>query len=268
MALITITLVVQESMKHAFDLDSIQRWKSKVFKITRTQEIRSLPNMMGVPTGYPDSQLQQIFTAAPDSDLTVVIIGAALQDNFFARIPVRNLVVLSLFEMVDILEREHFTIESYITVCIYWMVLCYVECGRKLTLERALPLHHDEARGCLYDFDQNKVEIVRALDRPKLCADCLARLGRAQIDLKFKSALFKELFRIRKRRYFRILDWAKRNPIKALLLTTVWAILLNLAANVLYDSCKSRIQTHSASPAVSTSCSPSSTPCGSAGLRR
>jgi hypothetical protein len=91
-------------------------------------------------------------------------------------------VVLSLFEMGDILDRENHTVETFIVRCLYALVLAYVECGRSLSLSRALRLHHDETRGCLYDFNQNKVEIVRSLDKPKLCADCLARLGHAQID--------------------------------------------------------------------------------------
>jgi hypothetical protein len=196
---------------------------------------------MGVPSGYSDQELSRIFAPSSRSEITLAIIGAQLELNFYARVLPSSVVVLSLFEIGDILNREHHTIETFILRCIYALILTFIESGRSLSLPRALQLHHDETRGCLYDFNQNKVEIVRSLDKPKLCADCLARLGHAQIDAEFKPTLFRELKRIRKGRYYRILDWAKKNPIKALLLTTLWAILLNLAANLIYDLAKSEL---------------------------
>jgi len=235
---VTITLVIQGNLKYPFDLEYIQKWDSKIFKIVGTERVESLPNSGFVPSGYSDQELAAIFTPSGRSDLTLAIVGAQLELNFYARIPPTGVVVLSLFEMGDILNRENHTVETFVLRCLYALVLAYVECGRSLSLTRALQLHHDEPRGCLYDFNQAKVETVRSLDRPKLCADCLARLGHRQIDASFVPALIEELKRIRKGRYYRILDWARKNPIKALLLATLWAVVLNMAANLAYDLCK------------------------------
>jgi hypothetical protein len=70
--------------------------------------------------------------------------------------------------------------------------------------------------------------------------------------------LFRELKRIRKGRYYRILDWAKKNPIKALLLTTLWAVALNIAANFAYDLCKA-VVSHPANHPVANSDVPAPT---------
>jgi hypothetical protein len=209
---VTITLVIQGNLKYPFDLEYIQKWDSKIFKIVGTERVESLPNSGFVPSGYSDQELVAIFTPSGRSDLTLAIVGAQLELNFYARMPPTGVVVLSLFEMGDILNRENHTVETFVLRCLYALVLAYVECGRSLSLTRALQLHHDEPRGCLYDFNQAKVETVRSLDRPKLRADCLARLGHRQIDASFVPALIEELKRIRKGRYYRILDWARKNP--------------------------------------------------------
>jgi len=141
--------------------------------------------------------------------------------------------------MGDILDREHFDIEVFVLRCIYALILVFIENSGRLSLSAAVALFHDETRGCLYDFTQNKVEIVHSLDKPGLCADCRARLGHAQIDAEFIPTLFRELKRVRKSRYYRIIDWAKKNPVKTLMLTTLWAILLNVSASFIYDLFKS-----------------------------
>ncbi len=236
---VTITLVIPGNLKYSVDLEYIRKWKSKLFNIVGIDRIDSLPNASGVPSGYSDSELTRVFTTSKRSEITLAIIGAQLELNFYARILPNGVVVLSLFEMGNILDRENQSIENFIVRCLYALTLTYVECGRSISLDRAIRLHHDETRGCLYDFNQNKIEIVHSLDKPKLCADCLARLGHAQVDAEFKPTLFRELKRIRKSLYYRILDWAKKNPIKTILLTTLWAILLHLTANFVYDFCKS-----------------------------
>jgi hypothetical protein len=250
---VTITLVTQGNLKYPLNLEFIQNWGTKLFRITGIERIESLPNSTFVPSGYSDQELTTIFAPSDRSDITFAIVGAQLELNFYARIIPSGVVVLSLYEMGDILDREKHTVETFVIRCLYALVLTYVECDRSLGLRRALQLHHDETRGCLYDFNQSKAEIVRSLDRPKLCADCLARLGHAQVDATFVPALLTELKRIRKGRYYRILDWAKRNPIKALLLATLWAIALHMAASFAYDLCKAAVSRTANNPTVDSS---------------
>jgi hypothetical protein len=50
--------------------------------------------------------LAAIFKPSVRSDITLAIVGAQLELNFYARILPSGVVVLSLFEMGDLLDRE------------------------------------------------------------------------------------------------------------------------------------------------------------------
>lgn len=238
MVTVKVALVLQGSLGQPIDLDAIRKWHSKLFKIESTEQVGSLPNSMSVPSGYTDGELARVFSPSQGADVTLAIVGAQLELNFYARVIPSGVAVLSLYEMNEILDREHYSVETFILRCIYALVLTYIECGRTLDMAKALRLHHDEPRGCLYDFNQDKTQIVRSLHLPKLCAHCVARLGNSQIDRSFVPTLERELKRIRRARYYRIVDWARRHPISALLLTTAWALLLNIVASIAYDGIK------------------------------
>ena len=116
---VTITLVIPGNLQYSVDLEFIRNWKSKLFQIVGIDRIESLPNAMGVPSGYSDQELSRIFAPSSRSEITLAIIGAQLELNFYARVLPSSVVVLSLFEIGDILNREHHTIETFILRCIY-----------------------------------------------------------------------------------------------------------------------------------------------------
>jgi len=59
-----------------------------------------------------------------------------------------------------------------------------------------------------------------------------------QIPREFLVTAEKELKRIKKQRYYRMMDFIKARPLTALLITTVTALIINVVANFIYDGIK------------------------------
>ena len=67
---------------------------------------------------------------------------------------------------------------------------------------------------------------------------CRTRVGGTQIDPNFLLTLNSELKRIRRKLYFRIVDWVKVHPLYSLLITAIFGVSLNLIASIIFEKLK------------------------------
>jgi hypothetical protein len=230
---IRIKLVTLGNLKHRLDFRLIERWRSKVFKAEHVDQVQALPNTTGDSWSYPDTQLARI--VAPDSqhDFTLAVINAPLQDNYYLRRLGNRTCVLSLYETAEILRQANLTVESFVIRNLYGLC-CVYELQRKEIPPTVYAIAHDETRGCLFDMNGNKADIVFSTERPTVCPQCKAAIMRATVPKEFLPQVEKELRRIRKAVYYRLSDWVRRHPLWALGITSLVAVILNLVAAFLY----------------------------------
>jgi hypothetical protein len=136
--------------------------------------------------------------------------------------------------MVEIVRPAGFTVEQYILRNIYELAVLYIANGNKLSVD-SHSWAHDDVKGCLFDMNSNKRDITFSLHQPTLCDVCRGKVTRKRLDAKFLPTLSKELQKLKKSLYFQISDWVMRSPILALVVTTLFAILLNLIASGIYE---------------------------------
>lgn len=235
---IRIKLVAAGNLKCRVDFGFIEGWKSKIFSIEPLSILGALPNSKDLEYGYSDRELAGLIHAEPGVNITIALIHAPLEGNFYARVLTASILVVSLFEMSAIIERAEHRIEDFILRCVYESVLMFIEGNQSLNMGTALRLSHDEVRHCLFDMNMDKADIVFSLDPPTLCDECKVRLSKRQIDDQFISILDSEMKRIRKGLYHRVTGWAKVHPVSTLLITTAFGLFLNVAGNLLYDGGK------------------------------
>jgi len=253
---IRIKFVAVGNLKCKVDFGYIEKWKSKMFSIGPRAVLGALPNMLELGYGYSDDELRELIHAEAGTDITIGIVNAQLERNFYERTLSASTAVISLFEMNEILERAEHRIEHFILRCVYTIILVFIEFDRSLSMDSALSLAHDEVRHCLFDMNMDKADIVFSLDPPTLCEQCKARLSRKQIDGQFIPTLDSEMKRIRKSSYFRASDWVKAHPVCALLITAAFGLLLNIAGNLLYDGGKQLLDGRQAGQAATPCSSP------------
>jgi len=104
---------------------------------------------------------------------------------------------------------------------------------------------HDETRGCLFDMNGIKTDIVYSLHKPIICNYCIEKLKQEKISNEVISRIQKELGGIKKPLFYRITSFVKKHPIWSLMISALFAILLgaigSLIATVIYEMLKKAV---------------------------
>ena len=234
---VKVKLVTLGNLKYPVNFSLIENWKSEVFEAHHIDQIQALPNTDGDDWSYSDTKLSELIVADTDYDFTIGIINARLEDNYYLRRLKDNVGVLSLYETAEILRFSNLAIESFTIKMIYEVCSIYHESNRAIPTS-ATTLTHDETRSCLFDLCANKADIAFSTEHPIVCEPCRARIMRGQVPKEFLSNFEKELRKIRKPLYYRLVDFVKARPLTALAITLVTALLLNVLASFIYDGIK------------------------------
>lgn len=232
-----VSLVPLGNLKHPLDLPSIAAWSSKIIVVKHGSSVGHLPDSEGAEWEYPDEQLAKVLSGESEADFTVGLVNAPLEGNYYLRRISNKVAVLSLYEMAEIVRSRDFSLEQYVLRNTYELAVLYAANG-KLLPDDYETWAHDETRGCLFDMNSSKSDIVFSLHRPVLCAACKARVLAKQVPSSLVPSLEHELRRIQKPLYNQIADWVKRHPVIALGITAASGVCLNIIASFIYDKLK------------------------------
>lgn len=232
-----ITLISLGNTKFPVSFSDLEGWKSALFDIQHGAAVGQLPNAEGDDWQYTDAQLKALVHPEHGADFAVGIINAPLEDNYYLRRISDKVAVLSLYEMADIVRYSEFSIEQYILRNVYELAVLF-SANRKLIPTDYTTWAHDEVRGCLFDMNSSKTDIIFSMHRPTLCPACTSRVLSKQVPATLIPALHKELPRIQKPLFARMTDWVKQHPLLALLITALSGIALNIIASVIFEKAK------------------------------
>lgn len=234
---IRISLVSQGHLKYPINISEITAWKSSVMSISHGASVGHLPDADGGGWEYTDAHLLDVIAADVESDFTVGLIDVPLEDNYYLRRLTDKVAVLSLYEMAEIVRYSEFTLEQFILRNLYELAVLFAANG-KLIPSDYVTWTHDEVRGCLFDMNSSKSDIVFSLHRPKLCTACKARVLSKQVPADFVPHLERELKRLKKSLFLRMTEWVKLHPILALMITALSSVFLNFVASVIFEKAK------------------------------
>lgn len=234
---IKISLVLLGNLKYPINIAQLQSWDSQILQIHQRTAVGHLPDAVGDNWEYTDAQLLEVIGAEQDVDITLGLISLPLESNYYMRRLSDRVAVVSLHEMAEIMRYSGFSLENYILRNAYELVVLFIGNG-KLIPAGYTTWVHDEVRGCIFDMNSNKFDIIFSMDQPTLCQACRTRLLSKQTPADLIPRLDRELRRIRKPLYLRIIEWVKIHPIIALLLTATFSVALNLAASIIYEKAK------------------------------
>ncbi len=235
---INITLVKIGQVEYLAEYSRITKWKSKLFKIRNIQCISDAPesdvNDEFLDNKYTKEGLKEIVTCPNESDLAIAIIPYRFDDNFYMHRLSNNCVGLSLYGITDILRCEGISMENFILKQIYEIcALNYLVEG--LSTDDVYNYVHLDTRGCLFDMNGDRQDILRNTEKPIICDSCKNKFGKKQIDPKYISILEKEIKRLKKPFILRIENIIKKYPLVSLAITALTAISLNLISNLIYE---------------------------------
>lgn len=214
----------------------IKKHSSSVFEIIGEIENYALTmDADGTDWEFTDKALAETLPKAHHGDFIIALVNVPIEDNYYARRLSNNRIVFSFYEIKEILADANIPLENVIYRLLYSSSLLYKRSGNRIPTNGELTnFTHDETRGCLFDMNGMKTDLVYSCDKPIICPDCVGRLRAEMVSNDVISQTQKEIMKIRKNFFYRISDYIKRHPIRSLIISMVTAIFLNVLASYIY----------------------------------
>lgn len=127
----------------------------------------------------------------------------------------------------DNISVEHFIIKQLYEICAIRHLM------NDISSDDVYQFVHMDTRGCLFDMNGERSDILYNTEQPILCDECKGKFKSKQVELEIISQFEKELKRIKKPLLLRIERWIKHYPLFALLISALTAITLNIIANII-----------------------------------
>jgi hypothetical protein len=232
-----ITIIKLGHVERLFDLKAILKWKNDLFEITNIQSIPHLPNSENsdffLDQKYDIDDIKDKINCPKDSDIAVAIMACRFIDNFYMHRAQSNCVVISLYGINDILSNANISIENFILKQFYEIFTMKCICDDIESFD-AFSIIHKDTRGCIFDLNGDKQDIIYNTESPIICDSCRAEFKRRQADNNILSKIENELKRIRKPIIKRVEIFIKQYPLVSMCITGLSAITLNLIASALW----------------------------------
>lgn len=221
----------------SFNQKKIEKWKSKLFSITEIAQynINSQKSDSG-SWEYSDAILSQELPPRQDEDIFIGITYVPIECNYFSRRLDNNRIIISYFDIHQVISQNNIPIENLLLRIVYASSIVYL-CEKNIPTTKTMEIEflHDDTRGCIYDMDGNKYDIIYSLDQPKLCNSCIEKLRKKKITEELIQSAINELKNIKKDPYWQIANFIKKRPLISISLTFIFGVIMSIVANYLYD---------------------------------
>ncbi|MFX0203856.1 MAG: hypothetical protein ACFFCW_47770 [Candidatus Hodarchaeota archaeon] len=217
------------------DLEKIKSWKSEIFELSEGIENYGLRSDSDTNDwGYSDKNISSLLPDRGSEDFLVALVSVRLEDNYYARRVQDNKVVLTFYEISDYLRQTNIPIENVVLRLLYAYSLLYRRSGARIPENSEFTnFTHDETRGCIYDMNGLKEDIVFSCVKPIICSECSERIVKEKVSQTSIDKAKSELSKIDKQLFYQIADWVKFHPIIAILVSSVWAIVLGVIGSLI-----------------------------------
>lgn len=226
-----------------FDKKTIKNHSSKIFEIVGDIEEFHFNNDSDTELwGYSDETLNDELPDNYNADFFIGITYVPIENNFYARRLENNRIVLSYYEMYQILTEGHTPLENLVLRVLYAYSLVYLRQNNRIPPQiENIGFTHDDTRGCLFDMNGNKTDVLFSLDKPIICDDCTNRLRTEKVSDNKIEIFKKEIRKIKKKRFYKLSDFVKSKPILSLILSILLGILISLSATLIFETSLKKI---------------------------
>lgn len=241
---VKIQLVRVGHMPAGLNWKRITKWKSELFSIDYSDkyDVRLDRNADIENYIYSDRRLRGIIVEPLSACFTLAVVGVPIQNEYFSRLLGQKRGVLTFFETKEFLVAENIPLENFILRALYTYTLIFLANNRVMPEREPRSFFHDETRGCLFDMNVIKSEIVESCSRPIICDECKGRLADGNFDGRSRytpiandliNTIESEIRKIRKPLYYRVIDFAKIHPIMSLAISGLTAVFLGIVSSLL-----------------------------------
>jgi hypothetical protein len=234
MSKVRIKLISIGHLPLEFNSKKISKFPSSLFNVVGDIDNLALRcDSDGYDWEFSDSLVKDQMPKLNGADFMIAIVNVPLEDNWYSRRLGDNQVVFTFHEIKEILQVANIPLENVIYRLLNAYSFAYKRAGNKIPeFCEMSDFTHDETRGCLFDMNGLKGDLAASCHKPIICGECKERLRRDRVsDNEIKSAE-KDIKKIQKDLYYRILEKVKRHPIYALVLSSLFAFSLGVAGSI------------------------------------
>jgi hypothetical protein len=235
MSKLNIKLVFLGSPPNSINSSILQKWESKLFRVIDPIDKLSITSNADLEGwGFSDNNIANMLPSKHDGDIRIAITSVPLEENYYARRLSNNTICITFFDVIDFLRFENIPSENFILRVLYSACLVYKRYNLTIPpTSQATNFTHDETRGCIFDMNGIKNEIIYSTNKPIICEECSHNLKTSKIEINLIDSIKSELKNIRKGLYYRIVDLIKMYPIWAIILSSLTAIFLGIIGSLI-----------------------------------
>lgn len=238
-----IQLCLLGYQRHLDKIKKLQKYRSKLFHITGCIEIKQLPPS-DLDWAYSDTNICNLLSANnvdnSDADLCLCFIDHPIEDNYFTRDLTQfdsKTVLCSFFQAEEIFAAKNVDLFNYV----HGIVLNNLVQIAALHEVDEKHFLHDDTRNCLFDMCGIKEDIAIKYSAPHLCTSCISKIESSAVDKNFLPLLNREFKSFKKMLFYRIIDFIKQRPILAIVMTSIFTILINVMSSFIYELIRAMI---------------------------
>ena len=235
-----ITVITMGHMPAEFNRQKVKNWASSIFEIIDEIESYALSkDSDGESWEFSDDLFENLLPNAFNGDFLIAIVNVPLELNWYSRRLSGNRVLFTFHDIKEMLKQSNIPIENIIFRLLYSYTLLYKRSGNRIpSVHENTNFTHDETRGCLFDMNGIKTDVIYSCHNPIICEECVARLKQERVSNEVISNSQNEIKGIQKILFYRIADYIKQHPLRSLAISSIAAVLLNMIASCIYDAIK------------------------------
>ncbi len=234
MSKVKIKLVSIGHLPLEFDPKKIKNFSSSLFEVVGNVDNHELRcNSDGIGWEFSDDLVRNQMPNLNNADFMIAIVNVPLEGNWYSRRLGNNQVVFTFYEIKDVLNFSNIPLENVIYRLLTAYTFAYKRNSNKIPeFHEMTDFTHDETRGCIFDMNGIKSDLVASCHNPIICGECKEKLRRDRVSNDDIDSAEKDIKKIRKDLYFRILEKVKRHPILTLFLSSLFAFLLGVGGSI------------------------------------
>lgn len=240
--MLNVKLIIIGHSDRVVNFDLIKKYKSKFFKILDIERINNLPSPEK-DDGYLDivytkAEIQKVMNDIQFDGLCVAIMNYQFDDNFYMHRVGTNKVCISIYGLENILNDKTISIENFIIKNTYEIFIFYKIVKNLTDNNEVYEFIHNDTRGCLFDLNGDKRDIVYNTEKPIICDECKGKISKKSIPKNFLEDIQKELLKIDKPFIKKIENFISKYPLFSVLVTFLFSTFINLFSNWLWEIIK------------------------------
>lgn len=229
---VKIRVITLGAIPHDLELSKISKWQSNSFDVIDQIEAYAITSDSDGNWQFSDENILQHLPPNAGEDFLVALTNVPLQYDWYTRRVRGNAVVFTLHEISNYLRFNNIPIINVVYRLLYAYSLVYRE--NKLRIPESneyTNFTHDETRGCIYDMNGLKYDIIHSCDGPIICSACAHRLENSGVSISLVKGTQSEIKKIRKELFYRVSSWISRHPILSIIIASLWAFVIGLTSS-------------------------------------